>query len=751
MIREEINFLEGCEFVTQEKKPRQIRTKSTSFSQIKKHFIDFSIRLLNKKLEREKDKALTEGYKDPASKRESEKMMRRASAIARLEEKIKILGGKDVPFDYVNKRAIKIKKAMMEKISYTSNNIYAVGLENKKEVFNSTETPEVVPMDPEVQEAIAAKVKAIMEEEAAKEAVNEVAAVEPVETPVQEEVAANVKMIMEEEAAKEAAKEVAVVEPVETPIQEEVAVVEPVETPVQEVVATVEPVETPTQEEVAAVERVETPVQEVVAGYEPDAITKAEIKAEIDRKLDEIKQDKAQAVEETKLPHIDLAEIQAVVNDAFKEMQDTPEASATIGSEEIEGVVEESFKNVDVDSKISLKDIKSEFDEAMDKIVSKNAKTDAKIDRFNEDGSVREKYTYTPMTDEEIKAASENIEYDKYKEVYRQEHEPAQAAREAQAEEEAYVYKPMTDEEIKAAQANIEYDKYEEIYRQEHEQAKAVSEAQAEEETYVYKPMTDEEIKAAQANIEYDKYEEIYRQEHEQAKAASEAQAEEETYVYKPMTDEEIKAAQANIEYDKYEEIYKMQNATNFKTAAFKDIFKPADKDFNIFDNKEEAVREVPVIVPEMDGNRFTSQEVREEVKPGVVSKPTSIEAFAELKAKVEELKKKLAESENKKNTAIKFAERTSDRAEEIKRSTIASEKAYQDKLASLQLLAQTLEENCKLNDTAAHAAAIDAECNERFICLQQSKKEQYDEAIIQVDSILNFTYEESRGKGRAA
>ena len=64
---------------------------------------------------------------------------------------------------------------------------------------------------------------------------------------------------------------------------------------------------------------------------------------------------------------------------------------------------------------------------------------------------------------------------------------------------------------------------------------------------------------------------------------------------------------------------------------------------------------------------------------------------------------------------------------------------------------AQTLEENCNLNDTAARAAAIDAECNERFICSQMSKKEQYDEAINQVDSILNLAYEESRGRGRAA
>ena len=131
MIREEINVLDGYELVKQEKKPRQIRTKSTSFSQIKKHFTDFRIRLLNKKLEREKDKAVTEGYKNPASERESEKMMKRASNIARLEEKIKILDGEKVPVDYVSKRAIKIKKAMMRNISYTSDNIYAVGLKKK--------------------------------------------------------------------------------------------------------------------------------------------------------------------------------------------------------------------------------------------------------------------------------------------------------------------------------------------------------------------------------------------------------------------------------------------------------------------------------------------------------------------------------------------------------------------------------------------------------------------------------------------
>lgn len=585
MMREGIDFLDGnYENVSLGKKPRQIRTKSTSFSQIKKYFTDFRIRLLSKKLEKEKDKAVTEAYPEVFTQKDEERMMKRAATIARLEQKIKILDGETVPVDYIDKRAIKIKKAMMKNISYTSGNIYTVGIENKDEVFNATKEPVVEPMDPEVQAQIAADVKQIMAEEA------------------------------------EMAKEEAAVE------------------------------------------------EEKVAAYTPSAVSKAEIRAQIDEEFDKlVSRKKARDAQEAKdaieveEPHIDLDEIKASIDEAFKEVQknnSTPQA--TIGAEVVKDVVDESFDNVNVDSKISLGDIKTEVDEAMDRVVSKNGATGAKVDRFNEDGSRREKYTYTPMTDEEIRAARENIEYDKY--------------------------------------------------------------------------------------------EQIYREQHEQAKAAK---VEEEPYVYTPMTDEEIKAAQANIEYDKYEEIYRTQNAIKFETAEFKDIFKPADPEgFNVEEQVvEEPVRVVPVVVPEVDGNRFVrEEEMVEEVSPSVVSKPTSIEEFSQLKAKVERLKQKLAESESKKNTAVQFAEHTSSRAKEIKQITIDSERLYQDRLASLQLLAKTLEENCNLNDTAARAATIDAECNERFISSQMLKQKQYEDAITQVDSILGVVYEdEPVAKGRRA
>ena len=562
MMRDGINFLDAdYEVMPLEKKPRQIRTKSTSFSQIKKYFNDFRIRLLTKKLEREKDKAVTEAYPEKFTEKDDERMMKRATTIARLEQKIKILDGLSVPVDYIDRRAIKIKKAMMKNISYTSGNIYTVGIENKDAVFEATKQPEVEPMDPELQK----------------------------------DIAANVQKIMDEKKEEERQQQVQV--------EDEPVVNEPVVRPVK-------------------VEQVKA--QEKVPSYTSSPVTKAEIRTEIDEEFKKLagKAKKVADVQDKKVeqPHINLDEIKASIDEAFSEAQkDKVVPEATIGTAEVKDVVEESFESVDVDSKISLGDIKTEIDEAMERVVSKNGAASAKVDRFNEDGSRRENYNYTPMTDEEIRAA------------------------------------------------------------------------------------------------------------------------------------------QANIEYDKYEEIYRMQNQIKFETAEFKDIFKPADAEgkFNVEEPVvEQPVREVPVVVPEVDGERFVSKpHIVEDAVPSVVSRPTTIEEFGVLKAKVEELKKKLAESESKKNTAIRFAERTSSRAEEIKKITIDSEKAYQDRIASLQLLAKTLEENCKLNETAAHAATKDAECNERFISSQLAKKDQFDEAISQVDSFLNITYdeEEQAHKRRAA
>ena len=71
--------------------------------------------------------------------------------------------------------------------------------------------------------------------------------------------------------------------------------------------------------------------------------------------------------------------------------------------------------------------------------------------------------------------------------------------------------------------------------------------------------------------------------------------------------------------------------------------------------------------------------------------------------------------------------------------------------ISTVAQLAKTLEENCNLNDTAARTARIDAECNERFISSQMTKKNQFDEAINQVDTILGFANVEEHSRGRRA
>ena len=61
-------------------------------------------------------------------------------------------------------------------------------------------------------------------------------------------------------------------------------------------------------------------------------------------------------------------------------MKSKTEPEATIGPEVIKDVVDEQYDNIDVNSGISLEDIKTEVDEAMERIVSKNG--DSSITHF---------------------------------------------------------------------------------------------------------------------------------------------------------------------------------------------------------------------------------------------------------------------------------------------------------------------------------------------------------------------------------
>lgn len=121
-------------------KPRLIKARMSSFRSIADRFNKFRISQLEKKLEKMKDDALEGKY---TTENFSKKLEKKSKAIAKLEEKILVLAKENVPTDYVNKRAIKLKKAMISNLRFNSGNFYSIGLKNKDEIFEDEAFTEV--------------------------------------------------------------------------------------------------------------------------------------------------------------------------------------------------------------------------------------------------------------------------------------------------------------------------------------------------------------------------------------------------------------------------------------------------------------------------------------------------------------------------------------------------------------------------------------------------------------------------------
>ena len=128
----------------EERPARQIRTRALSFQNIKAKFNAFRIARLQNKLENKIEKALTREYTDNNYERKIEKS---ANVIARLEEKILLLSKQNVPTNYVASRAIKLRKNMIDNLTYHTTNyygsLYTIGLERRDEVMG----PEIIAED----------------------------------------------------------------------------------------------------------------------------------------------------------------------------------------------------------------------------------------------------------------------------------------------------------------------------------------------------------------------------------------------------------------------------------------------------------------------------------------------------------------------------------------------------------------------------------------------------------------------------
>ena len=140
-MKENINIVDRDYGSAQEEVSRPIKTRGKSFNSI---LSNFKKELLEARLNQMQDSAVSEKYDSDMSYKSVQSIAsKRATAIAKLEEKILVLSRDDVPQNYVESRAIKLRDAMMDNLTKNAssayNNSYSIGYENKDNVFGDFE------------------------------------------------------------------------------------------------------------------------------------------------------------------------------------------------------------------------------------------------------------------------------------------------------------------------------------------------------------------------------------------------------------------------------------------------------------------------------------------------------------------------------------------------------------------------------------------------------------------------------------
>ena len=363
---------------------RQIKTRKTSFTSIYDRWRKFRIQQLQKKLDRKIESALTEGYTE---RNYESKITKNANIIAKLEEKIMVLSKENVPSDYVAKRAIKLRKNMIENLTYNVGTMYTVGLENRDAVMHNDilETP-VKPVDENVV---------------------------PYEEIVPEVVEAEDASLMA--AAIPSDTSDGKIDVVSGDLDRQ-----------------------------AIVDAVNSSFDDIKDKQEPVPISADEVREVINESFGD--KDKQAAPSETVSP-VDREAVREIVEEAFQEMEKGKETEAPVVAPEkvvvpkevtdripkapervvipkeiTEHISREPKKVVipaEITDHISMPNtVDSEVDQAVERIrVSRNNVSSVNASQYDENGYRRErrrKYNYTPMTDEEIREAQIKLGFDEH-------------------------------------------------------------------------------------------------------------------------------------------------------------------------------------------------------------------------------------------------------------------------------------------------------------------------------------------------
>lgn len=405
-------------------KSRQIKTRRATFNAVVNAWNKFRISLYTGKLEGMKYDALTSAYKSDGSRltgRAEKKMMKKATAIARLEEKIGILRRENVPENYVSERAIKLKNNMIGAVRYNCNNAYVIGLDKENEIFNEEQvvasnvgkenfySNEVDGVVPSLDELVSTHSD---NNSTSQELVSDVSSYE------------NSQSTMRQYENEDSGINVV-----------------------------------PTDNDAL---RMGSIVEDSFTGAYNAGLERDEIAELINSTMGSLENDgdnvyygNSEDLNNSEVEPISPEEVRAVVGEAYENVPDEHEnGGIPLSYEDVNSVVNGAYEGVSQGVELGVGDIAAEIDAAMGNVKVSSAGRAARIDRYDQDGEPKvgygdnvedNRYDYSPMSDEEIARARENIGIDEVNTDYSR-------------------YVPMSDEEIVSAQNNIGYAEYNGTY-----------------------------------------------------------------------------------------------------------------------------------------------------------------------------------------------------------------------------------------------------------------------------------------------
>lgn len=484
MMVDKIDLLDNdYNLVSRKASPRQIKTRSKSFSSISGIFTKFRISRLEKKLEKSRksfvNQEIHKNLGDSSVVRKTEKNIeKKAKAIAKIEEKIMILSKENVPTNYVENRAIKLRKNMMSNLSHNSSMAYSLGIKNEADeakaidkIFNE-DSP--LSINERVRESELEDVEDVEEQEN-----DQVETPESIMSHESEEIGRSVSSILAGDTSKEFKvaddKETDAVEKEEVssdesdkevskPVSESEQIPD-ISTFMKDIDLNINTYQDSTNTNSVIDENESREHIEVV----PTDIDRDAIKSSIDDQFENIAKSGDISEEETitnagrpnsenrfnsidngvkfvspetvkgvvgtgskididtdEPKSISPEEVRAVLDGKFDEVENTEEEDKVDTHLDVKSIEEtisdalnkldEEEHNKDLDDEMSFEDVHEEVEDAINERnkISSNESHVARINEFDADGNKKQKFDYVPMTDEEIKQAQENIEYEKY-------------------------------------------------------------------------------------------------------------------------------------------------------------------------------------------------------------------------------------------------------------------------------------------------------------------------------------------------